>query len=258
MDSYKAEKTLPPIKEPKRNLVGITSGVIAAKQIFLNFTGKSLKNPSPKHIRTPKQRNQAELRYSTRSQLSSIDPKPGKKFRIFNPPLSMEKEFLTKRIKRTVRHYFHARRTTMDSYLTIPEFKENDPKKELAEKAKEQDKKGVFRFDFELEEKKDISLPVKVQNSQVSSKSFMVMNFQNQVEVLESPKAKTIEKAGKTLRQVRNEKHNSRKKTNELGKIDQGLQTDEKVPSRESSEKRHGITSISMYEIQDETVEVDN
>ena len=276
------EIILPPVKETKRKLMqGIQSGLIPAKQIFLNYTSLSPTSGSPKHIRMPKQR------YSTKSQLSSIDAKTGRLLKIFNPPLSMEKEYLTKKIKRTVKHYFQARRSSMDSFISGPNFnkeemikldaelftdkdrhrvsdrergreknKDKDKEKEK-DKTKERKEFTQFHLDIEIDEKKHQEIvydtPIKTKIQHAPSKSFMVVNFNNQQE-LDSP-TESKEQEAKNKRRLKNIKRISRRKTENLSKIDQGLQTDENSPSRESTGRRQELTKLSMYEILDDILD---
>jgi hypothetical protein len=93
------------------------------KQIFLHFTGKLDMSTSPRHIRVPKPKKETDLRHLTRSQLASNDSKKVKNLKLFSLPL--EKDYFNRKIKKTVRHYFQARRTSIGGNF-YPSEQSND------------------------------------------------------------------------------------------------------------------------------------
>lgn len=121
-DIYKIDGSLPPIKE-SRKLGNINSSTAMPKQIFLNFTGKLDMSTSPRHIRIPKPKKVTDLRHLTRSQLASIDSKKVKNLKLFSLPL--DKDYFNRKIKKTVKHYFQSRRTSIG-----PGFLPNESQKE--------------------------------------------------------------------------------------------------------------------------------
>ena len=92
---HKVDIILPPVKDTKKIMIGTCSSPFAAKQIIINFSGKSDMTITPHHIRPPRQKNESELRYSTRSRYSTLDHEKGKQIKLFDPPLNLEKDYLT-------------------------------------------------------------------------------------------------------------------------------------------------------------------
>ena len=244
---------LPPVKDIKRSAIGLNLNQFAPKQIFINFTGKKEMPASPKHIRVSQQRHESELRYSTRSQLSSLDSKKVKQLKLFNPPLNMEKDYLSKKIKRTVKHYFNIRKSSIDTYLTRDDFlKDKDIKhdgSQSKETEKEREKNTFFQLELDIDNKREnesdkdkFHTIYGINNSPKSTdKSFMVVNFHNNQEFLDIRKDVVGNECNnsKEIKKLQMGHRNSRKRISRMIKIDQSLQTDENLLNRNSQGIEH-------------------
>ena len=230
---HKGDLVLPPVKETYKKTIE-SSRVVTAKQIFLNFTGRLDMSNSPKHIRIPKQKNDLELRYSTKSQMDSFDEKKGKQ-KLFNPPISMEKDYLTKKISRTVKHYFALKRTSLDGF-DVNDLKDKNETDFLRGGIKRGLLLPEFESDNRKEEKSSGNNQFDFKNLKGLRNSAMLSQFSAQKEEVE--------------RKNRKDKKNGSLKTKTFHKVDQSLQTDESL-IKESEYSRRGITKHSLYQIED-------
>lgn len=219
-DSYKIDGMLPPVREARR-LGNINSSTGIAKQILLHFTGKLDMSTSPKHIRVPKPKREAEIRQSTRSQLASIDEKKSKNMKLFSLPL--EKDYFNRKIKKTVRHYFQARRTSLGRSLNEADITKE--KRNIQEIFKTDQKS--HKITIELDPNCTLSdkpAPNKALSSRVPSKSFVFTGLSSRDSAV-SPK--------EFVQSSKNSQRNEQtKKVPEVirpvySKVDQGLQTEE-------------------------------
>ena len=205
---------------------------------------------TPHHIRPPRQKNESELRYSTRSRYSTLDHEKGKQIKLFDPPLNLEKDYLTKKIKRTVKHYFKARRSSMESYLHNNDdlLKDKDPKYDgfsLKEGDKDRDNRILFNPQFEIENKhkKDLEndkgkeklrLMYMKSHNPVTNKSFVIVNAHNKLEFTEIEKEKNSgEDYIKEKTKQKSVNRPSKKRELSMVRVDQALQTEENFLSIE-------------------------
>lgn len=258
----KAESTLPPVKETKKALETNNSGFLKTKTVFLNFTGKNDLSQSPKHIRVPKHRNDIDLKYSTRNHILTNDNKHNKQLRLFNPPIAIEKDYFNSKIKKTVKKYFHIRRTSLGNNFNAYEVFNDKTRKMSPEvfRGKEKQPLIVFDGDDKSEGYKDMSFIDKK-----SSKKFVFVSFQNLIQTPERPKdylmkgqkdymikGPGLKKSKEFSKIVGNDKKIS------FMKVDQGLQTDGDFFCSENDSVQNPLSKMTMYEIEDNKSELNH
>lgn len=229
-DPYKFDGMLPPVREA-RKLEKINSSTGIAKQVFLNFTGKLDMSTSPKHIRVPKPKRDIELRQSTRSQLASIDEKKAKNIKLFSLPL--EKDYFNRKIKKTVRHYFQARRTSLGhNFNDVDLTKEKRNVQEIF-KTDQKNHKITIELDHSciVNEKPPVN---KALSSRVPSKTFAFTGLSSR-DSAASPK-EFIQSSKNSQRNEQYKKVPDQQRPI-YSKVDQGLQTEEQASSEIKSLK---------------------
>ncbi|OMJ88307.1 hypothetical protein SteCoe_9811 [Stentor coeruleus] len=239
----KAESALPPVKEIKKALETNNSGFLKTKTIFLNFTGKNDLSQSPKHIRVPKHRNDTDIKYSYRNHISNNSTKYNKQLRLFNPPIAIEKDYFNSKIKKTVKKYFHIRRTSLGNNFNAYEMMNDKSRKISPDVFRGKEKQPIIFFDGDdkNEGSKEIGFIDKK-----SSKKFVFVSFQDLVQTPDRMKDFMMKgpKKNKEYGKIGGEKRSSRK-------VDQGLQTDGEYFCSENDSIQNPLSKMTMYEIED-------
>ena len=236
-DPYKFDGMLPPVREA-RKLEKINSSTYIAKQIYLNFTGKLDMSTSPKHIRVPKPKRDVELRQSTRSQLASINEKKARNIKLFSLPL--EKDYFNRKIKKTVRHYFQARRTSLGhNFNDVDVTKE---KRNVQEMFKTDLKNHKITIELDpaciISDKPSVN---KALSSRVPSKAFAFTGLSSR-DSAASPK-EIIQTSTNSQRIEQNKKVTDQQRI-VYAKVDQGLQTEEQASNEIKSLKLSDFNPI--------------
>jgi hypothetical protein len=185
------------------------------RQITLDYNIK-FNNVSPRHIRISKKENSLDLRYSSKSQLTSLDAKMGKpKFFI---PNTTKKNNLANNIQR----YFRARKTIIESDLNP--FRNEINKDTANETKKDRKYSGQICADFDNTKNSYGDTRIKYKSNDIKNpdKAFIVdkLNFKKAIrEKILKDKINIVD-----YRKVLNNTGHRHKKT------DQGLQTDDSLP----------------------------
>lgn len=105
------ENPLPPVKEKKKIIIKVNSGLL---KTITNFSETRDSSQSPKRSQAPNPQSPSNFKYSAKSRIFTNEPIQKKPIRLLSLPNNIEKEYYNGKIKGTIKQFIRIRGISLE------------------------------------------------------------------------------------------------------------------------------------------------
>ncbi|OMJ66769.1 hypothetical protein SteCoe_36274 [Stentor coeruleus] len=109
-----AENPLPPVKEKKKIIIKVNSGLL---KTITNLSETRDSSQSPKHPQVPNPQFPSNFKYSAKSRIFTNEPIQKKPIRLLSLPNNIEKEYYNGKIKGTIKQFIRIRGISLEGCM---------------------------------------------------------------------------------------------------------------------------------------------